>query len=375
MSALIWCLLKEADSLEEITGRVAIAFHTSTDDSVRLTESALCAFDREGLFSCNGPVNTRDRARDDKGGFATPTGMRLIEPKAWILRRFFRTQNHRFGFFCQSETLGQEFVGYMSHLECRDPDPCDTHLSVVPGRGAAASWDIYLDDRAFKQGLPENQVIPQLATLLFVRACESLNDHLLFHAAVLQKNGITVLLPGQAGSGKTTLAAALTSYGWIFLSDEIAVLGHEGAFVSALPLPMSIKQGSLALLSRYYPALSRQPVHLRADGTLVRYFSPSSLPEDLNAQVPVKFLIFPRYIRGARVHLNDLDEMEALKRLTSTGSSDRELTSRDVETIIDLVENSSRYELIVGDLDETVVFLERRLFGTSTRVQAASGLV
>ena len=364
LSALIWCLLDEVANREILADRVAHIFRINKEKALLDIKVALGAFDREGLFSRIPLVEVQDQIDNWD---VTATGPRLFEPKNWTLRRFFRVANHVFEFCCQHGKLGQEFTGHMAHLALNSETPCDSRLAVVPGKGGANTWDIYVDDQGFREGLPENQVLPHLATLFFVRACETLKENLLFHAAVLEKNDTTVMFPGEAGSGKTTLAAVLMKHGYRFFSDEIAVLNAKTLCISPLPLPMSIKQGAVGPLSGYYPGLAQHPVHLRADGKMVRYVSPSpsNLPESLDVSTPVHSVVFPKYREGAATNLTSLDKMDALQRLARTGSSNRYLTDQDVAAIISLVEKSSSYELIYAEFSDAIALLEKHVFACS----------
>jgi hypothetical protein len=70
------------------------------------------------------------------------------------------------------------------------------------------------------------------------------------HAGVVGWKGRAILVPGEAGSGKSTLIRALVQAGATFYSDEFAVLDGKGR-VHPYPLPLRIKKkhgpGSISL--------------------------------------------------------------------------------------------------------------------------------
>ena len=366
MAAFIWCILDKVGSLEELASRLASAFHIDNIKALGDTKATITCFEREGLFTARqkiGPMEKSDRWD------ITPTGPGFVEPKSWAIRRFFKTANHVFEFCCMDTSLGKAITGHIAHLGLDNEAPCDTRLAIFPGKGATKTWDIFIDGLRFREGLRKNEVFPHIATLFFVRACEALEDRLLFHAAVLEKSGTTIVFPGEAGSGKTTLAAALMLHGCRFFSDEIAVLNVESLCVSPLPLPMSIKPGSVGPLSRYYAGLSERSVHLRSDGKKVRYLSPppQNLTETVEVSVPVNYLVFPKYREDAENRLNTLDKFETMQRLATTGSSNRDITNRDVKAMIALVEKSPCYEIVYSDLSKAVALLENHFFKRSQR--------
>ncbi|MCB2148560.1 MAG: PqqD family peptide modification chaperone [Deltaproteobacteria bacterium] len=360
-SAFIWCLLDEVTSLDELASRLASTFNIGKDKALQDAGALLNVLEQEGLFAAE-PFS--ESMESDRSWDITPTGPRLLEPNHWAVRRFFRVADHLFEFCCQDTALGDTFTHMMDHLAVDNCELPDTRLAVTDSKEIGDTWDIFLDDLGFMEGRPENEVLPNLATLIFVRCCETLKANLLFHAAVIEMDGITVMFPGEAGSGKTTLAAALMAHGCRFFSDELAVLNLSDLCVSPLPLPMSIKPGSVKPLESYYPGLADRPIHLRTDGKKVRYLSPSvkNLPEVVENSSPVDFLIFPKYIKGAEDRLAKIDKMEALQRLAKTGSSNRVFTSRDVEAMITLIERRPCYELVFSELPQAVSILKKHIF-------------
>ena len=254
----------------------------------------------------------------------------------------------------------------MAHLELDYDTPSDTRLAVVSeNEEMPPTWDVYLDGVRFKKGLPGNMVLPHLVTLFFVRSCEALKKHLLFHAAVIEKGGRAGVFPGETGSGKTTLAAALVAEGYRYFSDELAVLNVDSLRVLPLPLPMSVKPESVRPLSHYYPGLRKCATHLRTDGKKVRYLPPSAtafagIDDD---PAPIDFLVFPRYTKGAENRLVELDRLGGLQRLAKTGSSNRDLTTRDVEAMLSLLERIPCYELVFSELSQAILLLEENVLG------------
>jgi len=366
MAAFIWCLLDKVDSMEEMASRLASAFHIDNIKALRDTKATIACFEQEGLFTDRQKI--KPTGKNDRWNI-TPTGPSLIEPENWAIRQFFQIANHVFEFCCMDTSLGKAITDHLSHLVLDNEVLCNTRLAILPGKGGTKTWDIFIDGLRFTEGLKKNEVFPHIAMLFFVRACEALVDHLLFHAAVLEKDGTTIVFPGEAGSGKTTLAAALMIHGCRFFSDEIAVLNVESLCVSPLPLPMSIKPGSVGPLSRYYAGLSKRPVHQRADGKKVRYLSPlvSNLTETFEVSAPVNYIVFPKYREGAENRLNMLDKFETMQRLAMTGSSNRDINKKDVEAMIALVEKSPCYEIVYSDLSEAVALLENHIFKYSQR--------
>ena len=359
-SAFIWCLLDEAATLDELADRFGSTFNIKKAQAFYDVGTVMAVFEREGLFDTKARVKNTE---SDDAWDITPLGPRLIEPDHWAVKRSYRVANHLFEFCCQDTALCDSFAGIMEHLASNKKGSPNTRVAVVSGTGKSKTWDLYLDGSGFAFGLADNEVLPQLCTLFFVRSCEALKEYLLFHAAVVKMGSTTVMFPGEAGSGKTTLVAALLAQGSRLYSDELAVIDVDDLHVFPLPLPMSIKPGSVKPLERYYPGLHHRTIHHRTDGKRVRYLSPS--PHDLpsaNSSSPVDFLIFPKYIDGAENRLVALDKTDALRRLALTGSSNRVFSERDVDAMIALVEKRPCYEYTFSDLHWAVSHLKKHIF-------------
>jgi hypothetical protein len=352
-SACIWCLLDESRTAEELAENLARTFRIDQAAARRDVAATLSTFAVEGLLAGGTAAPCREEDGPARKAGAAPP---LTEPALWAVRRYFSTARHSVEFCCSDPSVGAEFSAHLAHLAIDRPPTIDTRLAVLGDH----RWEIYLDGRRVAVAAARNMVLPFLFTLLFVRGSNALHDKLLFHAAVIGSADRAVLFPADAGCGKTTLAAALAARGHLFLADELAVLDRSDLTLTPLPLPMSIKPGSVGVLERYYAGIAEKPVHLREDGQRVRYLEPPavSVPAAGFTGAAVEALVFPRYRPGAAPRLAELEKIDALQRLAATGSSDRELVAADVEAMIRVVDGRPCFELEYSDLAATVEGLE-----------------
>jgi Coenzyme PQQ synthesis protein D (PqqD) len=356
--ASIWCLLPEAGSLEELAAALAARFAIDETTARRDALAALATFEREELLAGGRPPQPDPGVDRDA---LSASGPPLVDPPAWGLRRLLRTPGRVFEFCSTEAAYGDGFVRILSHLAPEMEEPADTRLAVLAGR---RGLDIYLDGRRWLAEISGEELLPQLFALFCRCACEALQQRLLLHAAVLGRGNKLALFPAEAGGGKTTLAAILAARGFHFFSDELAVLDVEDLGVSPLPLPMTIKPGSLAALGRHFPGLADLPAHRRADGKTVRYLAPppaSLLPAGAPKAV-VRAIVFPGFIPGAATRLAGLDKVEALRRLARTGSSTRDYRTGDIRAMIALVERNPCFELCYSDPEEAALLVEKYVF-------------
>lgn len=361
-AALVWCLLTESADLDELVEIFARHFTIDPITARRDVKAVLGEFEQAGLFRAGDQVVNEAEDMRSTGRFDPAP-----EPARWALRQKFTLSQLVVEFCCADLRLGRAFAACLAHLSTADAD-AGARLAVLPGMNDC--WDLYLDGSLRATGVLRTAVLPCLMTLLFGRVSAALVDKLLFHAAVLTRGDRAVLLPAEAGGGKTTLAAALAARGCGLFSDELAALDVTRLAVSPVPLPLTIKSGSVEVLSPYFPGLAGAPFHQRADGQRVHYLPPPQCGRVATGSAArVHALVFPCYHPGAETRLEHCDKAAALQRLGLTGSSQRRFTADDVEAMITVVEHAGTYELIFSDLEAAVELVEQ-VFVTAQAVTA-----
>lgn len=177
--------------------------------------------------------------------------------------------------------------------------------------------------------------------------------YLLLHAGALALDGRGILLPAASRSGKTTLTAALVAAGCRYYSDDIAALTPHDLLLHPFLRSLCIKPGSFEVLSRDYPQLAGSPAYPRFRAEDVRYLVPA--PEAVpDSPVPIRCIVFPRYVPGAATELIPLRRTQALPRLLDGLCNPRDQLGRDLPPLLELLRGAECYTLTVGDLDQAV---------------------
>lgn len=73
------------------------------------------------------------------------------------------------------------------------------------------------------------------------------SPYYVFHAGVVERDGLALLLPGASGSGKSTITAGLLRRGFGLLSDEVAAIDRRTGRVVAYPRLLSLRHDVLDL--------------------------------------------------------------------------------------------------------------------------------
>ena len=171
-----------------------------------------------------------------------------------------------------------------------------------------------------------------------------------------------MLLLGEPGRGKSTLAAALVARGLSYIADDTVLLTSNPIRVRGVPSRMGIKEGSWSVLQHYWPNLEDLPIHVRADGKRIRYLLPENalINRPGFAELTASSLIFPRYEPNANTTVRNLSRAEALLKITEAGYDiPGQITEQVIAALIEWLDTVERIELCYGDLDDALEKLLR----------------
>ena len=119
---------------------------------------------------------------------------------------------------------------------------------------------IYTDGQLHGRSMDLPLALPSLEWAINYLIATSAHRYLMVHAAVVERDGRALVMPGNPGSGKSTLCAALVGRGWRLLSDEFALLRPEDSLLVPMPRPVSLKNRSVDLIRVAAPQMRFGPV-------------------------------------------------------------------------------------------------------------------
>jgi hypothetical protein len=157
------------------------------------------------------------------------------------------------------------------------------------------------------------------------------------HAAVVCRNGSTILIPGQSGAGKTTLTVALLQNGFAYATDEAFALDWESAVAQPYPRPMGVSDWTAQTLATPAGIAGIGERFLRA--------------ADLGASVVTKPLSVDHVVlldRSASVGepaLTHVHRAEALETLLHQSFTHYYSPERAVRRLADVVESAQTWTL------------------------------
>jgi len=214
---------------------------------------------------------------------------------------------------------------------------------------------VYIDQQAPFKPLPRNLGLPMVESAINWCIGRRVVRYLLIHAAVIEREGRAVVMPGVSGAGKSTLAAALIANGWRLLSDEVAIIDPRNGLLQPHPRPISLKNESIDLIASRYPQFAANRQYegtVKGRVTYVRAPLDAIQKADVSAQ---PFLaISLKHNAGAHLTCDRIDRANAFMFLVKQSPNYRLLLERGFRTLANFVEACDHHSLNYSDLDEAV---------------------
>jgi HprK-related kinase A len=235
----------------------------------------------------------------------------------------------------------------------------DFHVRVdrVPNlrRWIAPQVEFLHDGDSLFSPLPLSQAFPMLEWGLNWCISSRVNNHLILHAAVVERNGAAAILAAPSGSGKSTLCAALIHDGWRLLSDELAVIRPADGMLVPVPRPVSLKNDAINVVRAAVPgATISRSVTATLKGTVAHLKAPADSVARAAELARPAFIIFPQYRNGASPSLVPVAGAPAFLRLVENAFNYGVLGAKGFEAMAGVVKCSKSYEYTYSKLDDAI---------------------
>ncbi len=261
---------------------------------------------------------------------------------------------------------------YSSILVNREEDFFDFHVKLMRPK-SLRRWirpqvSFLFDGKAPFKPLPLDQALPMFEWGLNWCISNHIHTHLISHAAVIEKDGKAVIMPGAPGSGKSTLCAGLMLSGYRLLTDELATIDPNDLLLTSLCRPVNLKNQSIELIKKAFPeAIFSKTVKDTAKGT-VSLLKPSDLSfQECGDRAKAVAIVFPKYEKGEKCRLEKLDKGHAFMQLAEQSFNYSLLGERGFDILSRLIESCDCYSLSYGTLDESIAQIERVITDSAER--------
>jgi HprK-related kinase A len=257
---------------------------------------------------------------------------------------------------------------------------CDFHICVRP-RSLRVPWsekqvEILLDGAQLLPPYPRRWALPMLEWGLNACVYRSAHQFLIIHAAVVERGGCALLLPGLPGAGKSTLCAALVAAGWRLLSDELTLLSPADGLVQPLARPISLKNDSIEIVRRLAPESTFGPTAIDTHkGAITHMRPPADSVSRLFEPACPRWIVMPQFAPDRRVQLSPTSKASTFISLGENSLNYEILGETGFRTMIRLIDGCDCYRMEHASAGEAVLALEElaRHLAPEARHAAASG--
>jgi HprK-related kinase A len=236
----------------------------------------------------------------------------------------------------------------------------DFHVSVEPPPGlrrwVARQATFLLNGQTPFEPFPERLATPLLEWGLNWCVSAHAHQYLLIHAAVVERDGHALILPGPPGSGKSTLCAALIHDGWRLLSDEHTLVRVDDSEIVPFPRPVSLKDASIDIVREIAGDRTMGPRFTDTrKGTLSHLRAPSESIARWGERARPACVVFVRYRRGEDTRWEEQGKADGFYRLADNSFNYQLLGEAGFDALARLADESGFYELVHSNLDEAKV--------------------
>ncbi len=234
------------------------------------------------------------------------------------------------------------------------------HLRPVPGLVGRARRQVeFLFDggRPFRL-FPRRMALPMLEWGLNWCIYRHAHQFLILHAAVVERNGRALLLPGLPGTGKSTLCAALVSRGWRLLSDELTLIRPQDGRLLPVARAISLKNESIEVIRRFAPdAVFGPEVRDTHKGTVAHIRPPTDSVRRAHEPTAPAWIVFPTFETGGQTQLTPLAKARGFLRVANDSLNYPMLGEAGFRMVCNLIDTCACYEFIYSSIDEAVTLL------------------
>lgn len=365
-ASLVFQGLQRGTSVSELPHLLSSTGAVTPDEAQEWAETALDMLRSQGLLDGHRPAETpaEDPPKESRLIALRVSKMPPYEPREHMIERRYRLLQTRALIRFEHPAQVRMVDAVLGHLACDGTfvPTVTMEIQALPAfNGKHLRSRIYRDGEAINSVPQLSHLAPFVKSALWQTAVNAYDFRFYIHAGVVGTGESCVLLPASAGSGKSSLTAALTHSGYLYYSDEVALINHQSFRVPPMPLAICTKSTGWDVMLQYYPDLPTLPVHRRDDGKLVRYIPPPPHIAQYHP-APVSHIIFPCYRAGVPTRLRSIGRSEALGRLMAECLAARE--QLDADRAMELVKWISQiacYDLTFSSLSEAVCLIKEHI--------------
>lgn len=186
------------------------------------------------------------------------------------------------------------------------------------------------------------------------------HHYLTLHAAVLERNGRAVMLPGEPGAGKSTLTAALSLSGWRLLTDETALVDLDTGVLWPLARPVNLKNSSIDIIQTFSSeAVFGDKAFDTHKGTVAHLKPSTETVLRMDEPCRIGWVVFPRWQMNSPARLTRRPRADTFVHAAENSFNYSVLGETGFRALEGLIREAECFDFHYGRLEDALATFER----------------
>ncbi len=258
-----------------------------------------------------------------------------------------------------TELAKQIQVAYCDYPFVSRSDWADVHIRILHARGLRR-WirpqvTLYCDGRLSFDPFPSDSPLPLFEWGANWLIAQRMNNLLLLHAGLVERDGLALILPALPGSGKSTLTAALSQRGWRLLSDEFGGFDPVEGVFRAMLKPVALKNQSIEVIRSFAPNAIFGPEFPKTRKGRVAHLA-ANAESVARRHEPARpgAIVLPKWQAGSPTRWERLPEQVVFPALSFNAFNYNLLGEVGFRAAIRLMRQCPAWQLVYSDLDDAL---------------------
>lgn len=267
---------------------------------------------------------------------------------------YIRFDNNTARIWCNDLALRQSLARYFRHSLGEETSVVVTYQFT----NTPDDWQLRRNDLLLFVEPSRLRIIGRFlqdVTIMFIKHVQA---RLLLHAAGVASGHQGIILCGQSGRGKSTLAAWLIASGFDFLTDELIAIRPDSSEMCGFTRPVVLKKGSDFVWQRWLGVQEQNSLTRFSDNTV--WLDPEDLrPGCVRKTSSPHILLYPRYSAGNSLDVRSLSAAESAFRLMQHLVNVDHLPDGGFTAIVHLAQNTTACSVTYGDVTQAATWLQQ----------------
>jgi len=242
-------------------------------------------------------------------------------------------------------------LGFMfDDIPAQGFDQVEARFVIQPVVDKDQHWEVLKDDSQLFEKNSLTDTANFLMGEVVYHLIENNRDFMAVHAALLSNDQGGILVPGESGNGKSSLAIWMTLNGYHYHTDELVLIKSGSLETRVFTRPFNIKSHGRNAIDQILNLDSLQPPIEQGDFiTMIphRALNPQFIPDS----PPVSRILFPKYEKDGDNTLTPLTAAAAGIELMKTHVIARNLPGHGFSQLLDIVKSVPAYKLNYNHFD------------------------